>query len=164
MNSSRKTLAHRADKFGILLSQLCLVHCLALPALLALLPSQRLEFLDGGESLHTAILVLASPTAIFALLSGRRVHQKNFPLVLGLLGLGFLWAEPLLETLFRVEPWLHRVGGLGSLLLLVGHLANLKSGGDGHACCMNREKRGHCDPSDDRPDRLHIEDRPHPRT
>lgn len=115
-----------ADGLGVFLSHLCLAHCFFLPALLAVLPSLDFHALPGGETLHFAILLLATPTAIYALLSGYRYHHKASPFVVGALGLTLLWSGSALEVWHTVvsHHTAHSLVGLGSVLLVFAHLAN----------------------------------------
>lgn len=115
-----------ADGLGVFLSQLCLAHCFLLPAVLAVLPSLDFHAVPGGEALHFAILLLATPTAIYALLSGYRFHRGPFPLALGVLGLGSLWAGSALEASHALvsHSTAHWIGALGSGFLIIAHLAN----------------------------------------
>jgi len=59
------------DRFAIGLSSLCLVHCLAAPLMLLLLPAAGLGF-ALPESFHIWMLLTAIPVSILALRSGHR--------------------------------------------------------------------------------------------
>ena len=65
------------DRLGIALSTLCLVHCLLLPVLLAVLPLVAIsyvpEWLDESEWLHLALLV---PVALLFVHGVHDVHGK----------------------------------------------------------------------------------------
>jgi hypothetical protein len=128
-----------ADGLGVFLSQLCLAHCFLLPALLAVLPSLDFHSIPGGEALHFAILLLATPTAIYALLTGYRFHGRALPMGLGALGLGLLWVGSTLEAwhLLMSHSHAHWVGALGSAILILAHLANRRcvKGAQGHCDC-----------------------------
>lgn len=115
-----------ADGLGVFLSHLCLAHCFLLPAVLAVLPSLDFHSIPGGEAIHFAILLLATPTAIYALLSGYRYHHKSLPLVFGAVGLSFLWLGSALEFWHCAvsHHTAHSLGGFGSVVLVGAHLAN----------------------------------------
>jgi hypothetical protein len=74
------------DVLAVLLSGLCLVHCLALPALAAFLPFLGAEFL-ADERMHLWLLVAVVPTSVFALGMGYRWHRHRGVAALGLLAL-----------------------------------------------------------------------------
>ncbi len=103
-------------------SFLCLVHCLALPLLIAVLPALS-SFLPNDTSFHLWMLAFVVPASGFALTSGQARHGVSWPLLIGLLGLFCLTVGVLafggtwLETAFTV---------LGAALLGVAHIANLR--------------------------------------
>ena len=118
-----------ADALGVFLSQLCLAHCFLLPAILAVLPSMDFHSIPGGEALHFGILLLSTPTAIYALLSGARYHGRRLPLALGVVGLSLLWAGSafdLWHTLLS-HGTAHAIGAAGSAFLVGAHLANRRA-------------------------------------
>lgn len=112
----------RFDAAAIIASALCIVHCLALPIAVALLPALS-HFLDLPEGVHLALFVVAVPVSAYAVVSGARRHGLWLPGVLAitglaLLGLGAIGGLPLLlETGASV---------IGSLLLIAGHVINLR--------------------------------------
>lgn len=128
MNATAATTRPRgfADGLGVFLSQLCLAHCFLLPALLVVLPSLDFHAIPGGEALHFGLLLLATPTAIYALLSGYRFHRRMTPLLLGVIGLSFLWSGSALEAWHAVvsHHTAHAIGACGSAVLVFAHLAN----------------------------------------
>ena len=84
-----------ADKAAIAISLLCAIHCLALPVVIALLPSvAALGLVD--EAFHTWIIVAVIPLSAFALTLGCKKHRQMGVLVVGLLGLSLLCLTPLL--------------------------------------------------------------------
>lgn len=117
--STRQT-ADVAESAAISASLLCLVHCLALPLLLMLLPG-ALGLFAQSELFHIAALALVVPAAGIAFGLGYRRHRTFLPPLLGLCGVGCLAVALLFpagllgETLLTVT---------GSLLLTVGHVAN----------------------------------------
>lgn len=115
-----------ADGFGVLLSQICLVHCFLLPAVLAVLPSADLHDIPGGEALHFGILLMATPTAIYALLTGFRYHEKIHPVALGALGLALLWIGSALDVshLLVAHTAAHTIAAAGSAVLVLAHATN----------------------------------------
>lgn len=78
------------DALGIGLSALCIVHCVALPFILVALPS--LTGLFGIDAwFHTVLAVVLPGIALVALLHGYTRHRMPMTLVLGGVGLGFIW-------------------------------------------------------------------------
>lgn len=92
------------DWLAIAASALCLVHCLALPLLIAAAPQ-----LAASELTHWILLALAVPTSLWALGRGR-VVAGPLPLVIGSAGLGLM---ALAVVLFEGQPadrWLTIAG------------------------------------------------------
>lgn len=88
--AGRRPVPHGArwlDGFAICASSLCMVHCLGLPILFALLPVLAAR-IDPGESFHLLMLALATPTSLFALAQGWRRGGPVSLFVLGIAGLG----------------------------------------------------------------------------
>lgn len=92
------TLQKTADITGVVLSQLCLVHCLLLPVLLGFLPSLAILDHGSGELFHAGLLILATPVTVFALLQGYRRHRNRSPILLGTVGLCLLWSILVAES------------------------------------------------------------------
>ena len=83
VNSALKPAAV-LDRAAVMLSGLCLLHCLALPFLLVSLPA--LSALSGGH-LHAQILIVAIPISAIALGLGFRRHGSRSVLAFGVLGM-----------------------------------------------------------------------------
>lgn len=75
-----------ADRLGICLSALCVVHCLLTPVILLLLPSaQFFKFFTMHESYHQLMLIILPLLALLAFIPGFRLHGDRRV---------FLWAVP----------------------------------------------------------------------
>ena len=128
-----KTLIRYADYAGIAASALCLVHCLAMPLLLAAFPLLGL----GGEhhALHDALLVGVTVPVLLALVPGYVKHRDPGALMLGLAGLcAFLLAVLVVGPRFgEVAETVLAV--VSSVLLLGAHWRN-------HRHCKQCAARG----------------------
>lgn len=113
----------RLDAAAILLSLLCLVHCLAFPLLVALLPLAALP-VDVGPLFHWLLLLLAVPIGLVALGRGRR-HAGPLPLAFGLVGFGLMAAA---VALLHDTPGEVRLTVVGVLLVATAHVANWRAG------------------------------------
>jgi len=113
---------------AISVSLLCLVHCLALPVLLLILPG-LLGIFARSEIFHAAVFLVIAPFAAIAFLIGYRSHGQIAPAMLGMAGLVCLAVAlvPGLEE--QREYW---ITVAGSLLLVVGHLLNWAKRRHGH--------------------------------
>lgn len=109
------------DGAAVLLSGLCLLHCLALPLFVAGLPMLA-QFGDGH--LHLEVLIVIVPLSIVALALGYRRHGIANVLWIGVLGLAILFTgatvvhENFGETADRV------VTITGSVVLAIAHYLN----------------------------------------
>jgi hypothetical protein len=83
VNSALKP-AVTLDRVAVILSGLCLFHCLALPFLLVSLPAIS-AFSEGH--LHAQMLILAIPVSVIALTFGFRRHASRYILGFGVLGM-----------------------------------------------------------------------------
>jgi len=77
------------DNFGIIASAICLVHCLAMPFLIALLPVLGLQFLESHES-HLVLAAFIWAFALLAIVPSYLKHKK-IPVLVGMcVGLGLV--------------------------------------------------------------------------
>ncbi len=108
------------DRLAIGTSLLCLLHCIGLPILFAMLPALS-SVLPLGEGVHVLMLLTALPVSGIALTGGYRAHGRIVPAILGTLGLvalavGVMFAStPAIETAFTVA---------GGLALATAHIGN----------------------------------------
>ena len=77
------------DKLAIGLSLACAFHCLALPVLLALLPSIAALQLDN-EAFHLWMIIVVLPSSLYALSMGCKQHKRYRLLIFGSIGLALL--------------------------------------------------------------------------
>lgn len=111
------------DGGAIVLSALCLVHCLALPFVFAAAPSLAKLFPDRPW-VHPLILGIAAPLAMVALWRGWTRHSDRRPAVVGgvgvaLLAMGVAVGDDTLGTIITV---------FGGLTLAAAHLHNWRAG------------------------------------
>lgn len=110
----------RFEKAALAASFLCLVHCLALPLLIAALPPLS-RILALPESVHLWLLGFAIPASGGALVAGRARHGSALPLALGAAGLALLALGALP---FGGSAGETPVTVAGSLALAAAHILN----------------------------------------
>lgn len=108
------------ERAAVSASFLCLLHCLALPLVLAALPALS-SVLAIPESFHIWVLAFAVPASGAALWSGRARHGASWPLPLGMAGLAMLAIG---AFAFGETRWETPVTTLGSLTLAAAHVVN----------------------------------------
>lgn len=117
------------DNLGMLVSSLCLIHCLAFPLLLLALPT--LGWLSPDENVHWTLTLVAVPVAVVALLPGYRVHRSLKVLLGGLVGVSCMLLAPLLLSDLTEELF----ASLGAVLVVCAHLANRRLLRCPSGCC-----------------------------
>ena len=120
-----KSLQAATDKFAIGLSLVCVVHCLALPVLLALLPGMAALQLDN-EAFHFWMVIAVIPSSAFALTLGCKQHKRFQLLILGFVGLVSLLSALVLEGQGVGETGEKILTVFGAGLISVGHWFNYR--------------------------------------
>ncbi len=109
------------DGAAVVLSVLCLLHCLALPLIVAGLP---LLAQTADDHLHAQVLVIVIPLSVVALGLRFRHHRKSWILWAGFAGLAILVAGATIAHAYfgpRVDA---TVTVLGSIVLATAHFYN----------------------------------------
>jgi hypothetical protein len=125
------------DLSGISLSALCLVHCLALPALSVAAP--LLVRIAEAEWVHWLIVALAAPVALAAI--APRLRERPFPWatsIFAIAGVGLLFAA----VAFAPEAFEAPLTLVGGIMLALAHAQNWRRLGHAHAHVRNRLQRG----------------------
>ncbi|MFT4074564.1 MAG: MerC domain-containing protein [Asticcacaulis sp.] len=105
------------DIASLALSALCVVHCLALPFLVVLLPALT-PF--TGSWVHAALVLTAAPISLWAIRASHvwRKWQISLPIVAGLI---LLAAAAFIPALNDIEV---AMSVIGALLIAAGHTCN----------------------------------------
>lgn len=115
----------KLDGLALTLSAICLVHCLALPVALTLLPTLAAGLIDHAD-FHKLMLIVALPASLLAFGIGCRRHRRLDVLVLGGLGLSML-----VFAAYAAHAWhgeLERyVTIAGGLILALAHIQNFRA-------------------------------------
>ena len=120
-------LIDSTDKVAIVLSFVCVIHCIALPVVLIALPSISGLLAFDDEVFHLWLLFAVIPISLFATTTGYFHHRRKSVLSLGLVGMAVL----VLAALVGHDLFGHTVEVImtfvGSLLIAYAHLRNLNS-------------------------------------
>jgi hypothetical protein len=113
------------DRFAIVISSLCVAHCLIFPVLAVLAPSVITLGLKS-ESFHLWMIVAVIPSSIYALALGCKKHAQKSVFIIGALGL-----TSLLLAITLGHDILHESGEkaltiVGALLITFAHIRNFK--------------------------------------
>ena len=118
-------LSKYVDRVAIALSTICIVHCLAMPFVIAILPLAA--FTVGGDGhFHSLMLWFVVPTSVLGFGLGLRVHKRLDIVLLGVVAIAVLAAaalwghsawDPSVEVLVNVAA---------SVLLAAAHWRNFR--------------------------------------
>lgn len=111
------------DFAGIGLSLHCLVHCLALPLLIAFAPV-ILRGLPGDDVTHRNLAVMIGLVGLLAFRSGYKVHHVRWVLAVFVAGLLLVSSAAVLGEAVLSARGEVAITACGGLLLVTAHLAN----------------------------------------
>ena len=77
------------DKLSICLSLCCILHCIALPAIILMIPSFASLWINN-EKVHVILVLFAVPISLFAMAKSLRVHHNYKCISLAVIGLSLL--------------------------------------------------------------------------
>lgn len=121
----------RLDAVAVILSGICMLHCLALPLVLTILPIVNVSLLDES-TFHTLMLVVILPVSLVALTIGCRKHKDRLTLILGTVGLAILTFTAIFGHDFFGLTGERLVTSLGGVILAAAHIQNYR-------CCRRDE-------------------------
>lgn len=125
MSDSKSTIRLIGDKLAIILSGLCVVHCLLLPFLILLMPALSKAFFSD-ESFHVYMVIAVIPISLMSLFVGCHQHKRYRFFILGSIGLISLVLAILLGHDFLSEMGETALTILGSIFIAYAHYQNYK--------------------------------------
>ena len=78
-----------SDKLSISLSLCCILHCIALPVIILMIPSFASLWINN-EKVHVILVLFAVPISLFAMAKSLRVHHNYKCISLAVIGLSLL--------------------------------------------------------------------------
>ena len=78
-----------SDKLSICLSLCCILHCIALPVIILMIPSFASLWINN-EKVHVILVLFAVPISLFAMAKSLRVHHNYKCISLATIGLSLL--------------------------------------------------------------------------
>jgi hypothetical protein len=121
VSETRLSIRHRLDRFGVLLSGLCLVHCVASIVLVSVLGLGSMAFLS--PVVHKVGLAVALLIAAVTIGLGALQHRRPKPFVTAMTGLTFMGGA--LAVGHGVEEAVLTI--LGVILVAAAHIMNLRA-------------------------------------
>lgn len=117
----------KLDKFAILLSGVCLLHCLLTPVLVTLLPIFSTFVFFDDSMFHDLMLWLVLPTSVVALFLGCRKHKRLSIALTGALGIAILIGVAFMgHELFGIHGE-KLATSAGGIVLAFSHFLNYKA-------------------------------------
>lgn len=113
------------DKLSISLSLLCVIHCLATPILLVLLPTAFAMHLEG-EGFHLFLSAVVIPLSTATLFMGCRQHRTWGVAVIGVLGVATLGLAALFGHDFFGETGEKIATVLAASIIAIAHVWNYR--------------------------------------
>ncbi|MBT5702927.1 MAG: MerC domain-containing protein [Gammaproteobacteria bacterium] len=117
------------DTAAVVLSGVCMMHCLALPIALTILPIVNVTLLDES-TFHLIMMVVILPISVIALTIGCRQHKDKLTLTLGSVGLLILTLTAIFGHDLLGLTGERIVTSIGGLILAAAHIQN-------YLCCRN---------------------------
>ena len=129
LEEPKRWIDSQGDRIGIVLSSLCLAHCLLLPPVAFLTPV--LGQYIGSFYLHLTLFLIIVPVAIWVFIRGYHRHGWQVPLTLSVMGVLLLVSGLFIESFhfnlvhdhFHFEEVFTIVG---SLVLVLAHWLNIR--------------------------------------
>ncbi|WP_293620732.1 MerC domain-containing protein [Salinisphaera sp.] len=128
---SSHNVTGKLDKAAVVLSGLCLVHCLALPVVVALFPVFGFTVVEHG-TFHQLILIVVIPTTVVALGAGYRRHRRHVVPFFGTLGVLALVMAAFGAHALGADMLERATTVVGGLLIAVAHIQNFRYARAGH--------------------------------
>ena len=119
------------DNLGIAASSLCLIHCLAMPLIIAFLPLLGWEFLEGRPA-HRVLAFFVFSFAVFAVVPGYLKHRKSSVLISMFIGLSLVLIATFTARQFMPEKLELPLITFGNLILVATHWRNRGLAACGH--------------------------------
>ena len=133
MNQPANNQGH-LDAIAVVLSGVCMLHCLALPLLLTISPILNVTLLSETV-FHVLLLVFILPTSVIALTIGCQSHKDKITLVLGALGLSILTITAFFGHQLVGFTGERILTSFGGLILASAHIQNYR--------CCRRDNCNH---------------------
>ena len=111
------------DSIAVFCSALCIIHCVALPIFLTILPAINLYFLDH-QTFHLILLVVVLPVSILALSLGCKRHRDALTIIAGVAGLFMITTVAIFGHTLINQTDEKFVTSFGSLVLACAHIRN----------------------------------------
>jgi hypothetical protein len=115
------------DQVAIVLSTICIVHCLAVPVVVAVLPVLALTYGLNDAAFHTLMLWFVVPSSVLGFAFGYHAHRGAMILLLGAVAIAVLAFAALRGHGVWTTGAETAVNVAASMLLAVAHWRNFRA-------------------------------------
>ena len=122
-----------SDKLSICLSLCCILHCIALPVIILMIPSFASLWINN-EKVHVILVLFAVPISLFAMAKSLRIHHNYKCISLAVIGLSLLVGAIFMHDI-----------NFGSENSHIGHKETTHHEEAGHKEATHHEEAGHKD-------------------
>lgn len=110
------------DRIGIIVSSVCLIHCLLVPFVLMIFP-----FIETEQAhFHEILTIFVVIPAFLAFIPGYRKHKNLSVLLLAITGLMAILFAAFTEKVYLSQVAARIITILGSILMILAHARNIK--------------------------------------
>ena len=120
-----------SDKLSICLSLCCILHCIALPVIILMIPSFASLWINN-EKVHVILVLFTVPISLFAMAKSLRVHHNYKCISLAIIGLSLLVGAIFMHDI-----------NFGSESSHIGHVEATHHEEAGHKEATHHEEAGH---------------------
>lgn len=124
MGAIKKIKTNGWDFAGILISGICVVHCIAIPIVLLLLPTLSETLIPREDITHVVLLGFILGIAGISFVSGYKVHGKWQPVAWMVVGVLFILIATFVAHRYFGHYWEPIIAVIGSLALIRAHYLN----------------------------------------
>jgi len=118
-----KKINNIGDKISICLSVCCILHCIALPIIILIIPSFA-SFWINDEKIHLYLVLLAIPISLFTMIKSFKLHTSYKCMSLAGVGLLLLISAIYMHDLGEMFEKSFTI--LGATILCMGHFLNIR--------------------------------------
>lgn len=112
------------DFWGVVISSLCILHCLAIPIVIVIFPALSLKIFPQEDVTHAVLLAFILGVAGLAFVSGYRVHGNWRPVAWLVAGLALAVYATFFAHAQLGHTWEPIIAIVGSLCLVRAHYLN----------------------------------------
>jgi MerC mercury resistance protein len=131
---NQQTLSIRADRWGIIASTACFIHCIVTPVVLSM-SAVSAHYVPSDENVHRALALVVATIGGFAIVTGYRRHRRARVLMLMICGLLLIFLAAFWGDLLPSHGVEVVATMIGSCFMIAAHFIN-------HTFCKNCDRCG----------------------